>query len=122
MPKVKATRFECCQVFALSVCLVRAVVPEQDDPSMPVNTLRMWILGIVFTMIGSGINQFFFLRYSGVHIGCLVGELLAFPVGVLLAKIIPVGRFNPDRNFNIKEHAVVTIMYAHLQSPNWSLC
>ena len=26
---------------------VRAVVPETDDPDMPVNTLRAWFLGIV---------------------------------------------------------------------------
>lgn len=26
---------------------VRAVVPETDDPEMPVNTLRAWFLGIV---------------------------------------------------------------------------
>ena len=26
---------------------VRAVVPETDDPAMPVNTLRAWFLGIV---------------------------------------------------------------------------
>jgi hypothetical protein len=26
---------------------VRAVVPETDDPDMPVNTLRAWLLGIV---------------------------------------------------------------------------
>lgn len=26
---------------------VRAVVPESDDPDMPVNTIRAWLLGIV---------------------------------------------------------------------------
>lgn len=26
---------------------VRAVVPETDDPAMPINTLRAWFLGIV---------------------------------------------------------------------------
>ena len=30
---------------------VRAVVPETDDPSIPVNTLRMWILGIFWTYV-----------------------------------------------------------------------
>jgi hypothetical protein len=28
----------------------------------------------------------------------------------LLAKLLPLGRLNPDRHFNIKEHALVTIM------------
>lgn len=30
---------------------VRANVPNTDDPSLPVNTLRMWFLGIVFTLV-----------------------------------------------------------------------
>jgi OPT family oligopeptide transporter len=99
---------------------VRSVVPEVDDPDMPVNTLRMWFLGIVFTILGSGINQFFALRYPSVHIVALVAELLAFPCGVALAKIIPdwtinMGRFgqwsiNPDKKFNIKEHTLIVIM------------
>ncbi|RDW67024.1 small oligopeptide transporter-1 [Coleophoma crateriformis] len=99
---------------------VRAVVPDVDDPSIPVNTLRMWILGIFFTMIGSGVNQFFALRYPSVHIVALVAELLAYPFGVFLAKTIPIytvnlgplGKFclNPDRHFNIKEHTLITIM------------
>ncbi|KAL1984252.1 hypothetical protein VTN96DRAFT_9304 [Rasamsonia emersonii] len=99
---------------------VRAVVREVDDPGMPVNTLRMWLLGTIFTLVGSGINQFFSLRYPSVHIVALVAELLAYPCGVLLAKTLPLwtvnlgplGRWciNPDRSFNIKEHAVIVIM------------
>lgn len=30
---------------------VRANVPNTDDPTLPVNTLRMWFLGIVFTLV-----------------------------------------------------------------------
>lgn len=98
------------------------------------NTLRTWILGFVFTMIGSGINQFFSLRYPSVHIVALVAELLAYPFGVLLAKTLPLytinlgplGKWciNPDRHFNIKEHTVITIMsnvsfgYASADSTN----
>ncbi|KAK8034129.1 hypothetical protein PG993_009124 [Apiospora rasikravindrae] len=89
---------------------VRAVVPETDDTSIPVNTFRAWFLGILFVFLGAGINQFFGLRYPGVKIVSLVSELLAFPLGVALAKILPINRFNPDRHFNIKEHALVTIM------------
>lgn len=88
---------------------MRAVVPETDD-ELPINTLRMWVIGIVFTFIGSAINQFFSLRYPGIHIVSLVAELLAYPLGVTLAKILPISRLNPDHTFNIKEHAVITIM------------
>lgn len=80
----------------------------------------MWVLGIIFTILGSGINQFFSLRYPSVHIVSLVAELLAYPFGVFLAKMLPLttinlgrlGSFsiNPDHHFNIKEHAVIVIM------------
>ncbi|KAI1376961.1 small oligopeptide transporter [Hypoxylon crocopeplum] len=89
---------------------VRAVVPETDDPAIPVNTFRAWFLGIVFVFLGAGVNQFFSLRYPSVHIVSLVAELLAYPLGVAIANILPISRFNPDRHFNVKEHALVTIM------------
>lgn len=30
---------------------VRANVPNTDDPTIPVNTVRMWFLGVVFTLV-----------------------------------------------------------------------
>lgn len=59
------------------------------------------------------------MRYPSVTITSLVAQLLSFPLGSLLAKALPTTRFhvfgrgfqiNPDHHFNIKEHAVVTIM------------
>lgn len=32
---------------------VRANVPNSDDPELPINTFRMWFLGVVFTMVRS---------------------------------------------------------------------
>lgn len=31
---------------------VRAVVRPVNDVSLPVNTVRMWVIGIVFTIVG----------------------------------------------------------------------
>ena len=99
---------------------VRAVVPETDDPDIPVNTLRMWILGTIWVFVGAGVNQFFSLRYPAVHIVSIVAELLAYPMGVFLAWVLPVmtlnvpyfgrWRLNPDHHFNIKEHVTIVIM------------
>ena len=61
-------------------------------------------------LLGSGVNQFFSLRYPAVHIVALVAELLAYPLGVIIANILPICALNPDKRFNIKEHALVTIM------------
>ncbi|KAF9893303.1 hypothetical protein FE257_011733 [Aspergillus nanangensis] len=89
---------------------VRAVVKPVDDQSLPVNTVRMWVIGLVFTIIGSGLNQFFSLRQPSVTISALVAQLVAYPVGCAWARWMPVGRLNPDHHFNIKEHALITIM------------
>lgn len=99
---------------------VRANVPNTDDPDMPVSTFRAWLIGFIFTMLGSGINQFFSMRYPSVTISSIVAQLLAYPVGCTLAKILPVktvrlfGRrdfvINPDHHFNMKEHTIITVM------------
>lgn len=108
---------------------VRANVPNTDDPSIPVNTLRMWLTGIVFTILGTGINQFFSMRYPSVTISSLVAQLLAYPVGTFLARILPVKTvhilgysfvINPDHYFNIKEHGLVTIMSNLAFGPSWA--
>ncbi|KAJ5729537.1 uncharacterized protein N7483_004045 [Penicillium malachiteum] len=89
---------------------VRAVIKPVDDVSLPVNTIRMWTIGLLFTIIGSGLNQFFSLRQPSVTISSLVAQLLSFPVGCAWAKWVPLGVFNPDRHFNMKEHGLITIM------------
>ncbi|KAG0027927.1 oligopeptide transporter 4, partial [Podila clonocystis] len=40
---------------------VRVTVPNNDDPSIPCNTFRMWFLGLLFTGIISFVNQFFYM-------------------------------------------------------------
>ncbi|THC90533.1 hypothetical protein EYZ11_009996 [Aspergillus tanneri] len=89
---------------------VRAAVQPKDDVLLPINTVRMWIIGLLFTVVGSGLNQFFSLRQPSVTISALVAQLAAYPVGCAWARWMPLGRLNPDRHFNIKEHALVTIM------------
>ena len=73
---------------------VRAVVSSLDDQDMPVNTLRAWTMGIIFTMLGSGVNQFFSMRYPSVTITSLVAQLVSFPIGVALAKALPLWTIN----------------------------
>ncbi|RBA21790.1 OPT family small oligopeptide transporter [Fusarium proliferatum] len=108
---------------------VRANVPNVDDPSMPVNTLRAWALGLLFTILGTGINQFFSMRYPSVTISSLVAQLVAYPAGRALAHALPIMRItlfgremalNPDHHFNIKEHALITIMSNLSFGPSWA--
>ncbi|OQE03698.1 hypothetical protein PENSOL_c001G03443 [Penicillium solitum] len=97
---------------------VRAVVDNTDDPSTPVNTFRAWFLGIIFTILGTGIDQFFSLRYPGIYLYTVVAQLVGYPCGVFLARVLPTTTYtifgrncslNPGP-FNQKEHMLITIM------------
>ncbi|KAF8315052.1 OPT-domain-containing protein [Clavulina sp. PMI_390] len=97
---------------------VRAAVSNLDDPTMPTNTFRMWFIGIFFTIIISGLNQFFSFRYPAVTITALIAQLLSMPFGRLFELILPTRvfrvlgyefSFNPGP-FNIKEHVLITVM------------
>ncbi|KAF7335307.1 OPT oligopeptide transporter [Mycena sanguinolenta] len=97
---------------------VRAAVANTDDPSMPVNTFRMWFLGILLTILLAGINQVFYYRSPSVFISSIVGQLISLPMGKLLEWVLPTTQFktfnyvwslNPGP-FNIKEHVCITVM------------
>lgn len=97
---------------------VRAAVSNVDDPSMPVMTFRTWVLGMLFTIVIPGVNQLLSYRYPTTTITSFVAQLLAYPMGVAMAKVLPtkvfktpLGSFtlNPGP-FNVKEHTVITVM------------
>lgn len=97
---------------------VRAVVDNHDDPSMPASTLRAWAIGIFFACCISFINSFFDVRQPSIYVGTVVPQLLAYPLGTFLAKVLPDKGFtlfgvyhslNPGP-FNKKEHMLITIM------------
>ncbi|KAF8350168.1 OPT oligopeptide transporter protein-domain-containing protein [Amanita rubescens] len=97
---------------------VRAAVASTDDPTIPVNTFRMWFLGIFFTILISGMNQVFDLRYPSVLVTGIVVQLVSLPLGKGLEKILPTRRFNTfgyvwslnPGPFTIKEHVCITVM------------
>ncbi|KAI6005109.1 OPT oligopeptide transporter [Pisolithus orientalis] len=77
-------------------------VSSVDDPTMPVNTFRMWFLGLSYAVLISGLNQFF---SNAISLSAL-------------ERVLPTTRFctlgytwslNPGP-FNIKEHVVITVM------------
>ncbi|KAG0203826.1 hypothetical protein BGX28_004031 [Mortierella sp. GBA30] len=94
---------------------VRAIVSVNDDPSMPTNTFRMWFLALLFTLLVSFVNQFFYLRQNPVSITYTVVSLVSLPIGKFMARVMPTRQFrifgqqyslNPGP-FNIKEHALI---------------
>ncbi|PBK68978.1 OPT oligopeptide transporter [Armillaria solidipes] len=97
---------------------VRAAVSSVDDPDMPVNTFRMWSIGLLFTLILPCINSAMELRYPSLYISSLIIQLITLPFGKALERILPTTRFNTfgyiwslnPGPFNIKEHVCITVM------------
>jgi len=97
---------------------VRCSVANTDDPSMPVNTFRMWFLGLFYTILISGLNQIFSMRYPTVGIAGIVAQLTALPLGKFMEWALPSTRFNTfgyvwsfnPGPFNIKEHTCIYMM------------
>ncbi|KAJ5827137.1 hypothetical protein N7447_003900 [Penicillium robsamsonii] len=97
--------------------LVRAAVRNTDGGEVA-NTVRAWVLGMIFTTLGSGINMFLSMRSPAISFPAIVVQLLVYPLGCLWAKTMPTRKFNTfgvewtfnPGPFTIKEHAVITIM------------
>ncbi|KAM9889910.1 hypothetical protein OXX79_011798, partial [Metschnikowia pulcherrima] len=87
---------------------VRAAVPSTDDVSLPQNTLRVWVLGLMLTTVGSAMNMLFSLHSPTFTITSFVTSILAYPIGKAWARFVPCWKIfgvsiNPGP-FNIKEH------------------
>ncbi|CCM01622.1 uncharacterized protein FIBRA_03683 [Fibroporia radiculosa] len=101
---------------------VRASVSNIDDPEMPVLTLRMWVLGILLTVVSAAANMFFNVRQPAPSITATLLVLICHPVGKLLADWLPIQTYRLPRwlgggevslnpgPWNIKEHALVYMM------------
>ncbi|KAF2831755.1 small oligopeptide transporter-like protein [Ophiobolus disseminans] len=96
---------------------VRAVVLNYDQ-DVPASTIRAWVIGLLMTTICSGVNALFLLRYPIISIGPYVVLLLAYPIGLATAKVLPNKEFkifgqtanlNPGP-FNVKEHVIIVTM------------
>ncbi|KAE8155123.1 OPT oligopeptide transporter protein-domain-containing protein [Aspergillus avenaceus] len=91
---------------------------KEDDPTEAILTLRMWVLGIGFCIVVSGLNTLYTLRSPSITISSSVVLLLAYPLGKVWEKVIPswnvpLGAWSFNLNpgpFNKKEHILVYIM------------
>lgn len=96
---------------------VRAAVRNTDGEEVA-NTVRAWILGMIFVTIGSGLNMFLSMRSPAINFPSLVVQLLVYPIGCLWAKVMPTREFNlfglkwtfNTGPFTIKEHVVIVLM------------
>ncbi|KAK9450478.1 OPT oligopeptide transporter protein-domain-containing protein [Limtongia smithiae] len=97
---------------------VRAVVSPQDDPLMPAETVRMYIVGIFWVCCGSFINEMFHQRQPTITLTATVFQILIYPTGKFIARIMPnatIGRgkwsiqLSPG-SWTFKEQMLVTVM------------
>ncbi|XP_015896323.3 oligopeptide transporter 7 isoform X1 [Ziziphus jujuba] len=97
---------------------VALTVPTTDDPTLPVLTFRMWVLGILSCVLLSFLNQFFWYRKEPLSITSISAQIAVVPLGQLMASKITNRAFfkgtrwefclNPGP-FNVKEHVLITI-------------
>lgn len=72
---------------------VRAVVDNTDDVDIPCSTFRAWFLGLSLSVIGTAINALFSFRMPGISVTGFVVQLISYPLGKGLAKVLPARRF-----------------------------
>lgn len=96
---------------------VQAAVRNYDE-DVPANTIRAWVIGLLLTTIGSGLNMLFSMRYPSIYITSIVAQLVAYPIGKGWELVMPKKKFttfgivwslNPGP-FNMKEHTIITVM------------
>ncbi|KAG2535184.1 hypothetical protein PVAP13_9NG098500 [Panicum virgatum] len=99
---------------------VALVVPETDDPSLPVMTFRAWTLGLGSCVVLIFLNTFFTYRTQPLTISGILAQILVLPAGRFMAAVLPdrevrilggrLGSFNLNPGpFNVKEHVIITI-------------
>ncbi|CAF1018000.1 unnamed protein product [Didymodactylos carnosus] len=96
------------------------IVSNKDDYTMPCLTVRSWIIGILFTLLMTTINQYYYYSTWYYTFPSTLVLILAYPMGKFLEWCLPRKQFkipffnsyhqlNPGK-FTIKEHTVIMIM------------
>ncbi|KNE72460.1 OPT family small oligopeptide transporter [Allomyces macrogynus ATCC 38327] len=94
------------------------IAPTTDDPNTPSLTFRVWVLGTIFCVLLGALNQLFTFRTNSFAVSSYVAVLLAYPLGLLMAAVVPsvevnlgpLGSFNTNPGpFSVKEHVLIGI-------------
>ncbi|KAJ3148326.1 hypothetical protein HDU86_007508 [Geranomyces michiganensis] len=88
---------------------IASIVDDQDDPTMPSLSPRVWIIGTIFTVLFAFANTVLTFRTNPFNIPAVVAILLILPTGRFFARVVATGRFNPGP-FSIKEHVLCGVM------------
>ncbi|KAI0797406.1 OPT oligopeptide transporter [Irpex lacteus] len=99
------------------------LISLEDDPDLPIFTLRMLFLAVGLSCFGAVLGQIFYFRPQTITVSQLFLQIFAFILGKALEDILPgpgskrfktrdnrFWRFLNPGPFNIKEHVSITIM------------
>ncbi|KAJ3339605.1 hypothetical protein HDU91_000990, partial [Kappamyces sp. JEL0680] len=88
---------------------IAAAVTKEDNPDTPALTFRTLFLGIIWAIFLAIANAIFSFRTNYFIIPSTLALLLAYPMGLFLAAVLPRGILNPGP-FSVKEHALIYII------------
>lgn len=97
--------------------VLSAVVPGQDDPTLPTLTFRFWVLGTFFSFIGAAISQWYYFRSASLSLSLFFVQLVSYVMGNAMARWLPnkvVRLFGLEFTlnegpFNVKEHTLIVV-------------
>ncbi|KAK9454020.1 OPT oligopeptide transporter protein-domain-containing protein [Dipodascopsis uninucleata] len=97
---------------------VRSVTDPFDDVNMTCESIRVYVLAIIWTIIGTGVSQFFAFRKPSITITSAVIQLFLYPCGKAWELVVPRWKFklfgqevslNPGP-WTLKEQMLATLM------------
>lgn len=68
---------------------VRAVTDPYDDPDTPCTTIRAYFLGFLWSIIGTGVNQFFSPRQPAISLSSGILQIFVLPCGRAMQYVLP---------------------------------
>lgn len=71
---------------------VRAITDPFDDPNTPVETFRVYVISLCWTVVGSIVNTFFVHRMPSIVLGSHTIQLLLLPCGKLWERSFPMNK------------------------------
>lgn len=80
-PKSQQNRTRYDDGDSIQETLRAAGVDNTNHTDVPCLTLRMWVIGLAFCLIGSGVNTLYTFRYPSVSLSQSAIQFLAYPVG-----------------------------------------
>lgn len=83
-------RLEACLIrYHLPYPEIRSITDTYDNPLIPVETLRVYVIGLSWTLVGSIVNNFFVHRMPSIRLGSHTIQILLLPSGKLWERYMP---------------------------------